>query len=973
MKKILSFCAAMLVAFAASAAVVNITPDGSTDLRHAVRDLANAGDTVVLADGTYTQGGNYTYFDKNLVVMAAKGAKPVVKFTVPAQIKSGARAEFIGIKFDMENLHGQSWYEHLIYASDATDGNVLVFDGCEFYNDTLNNSVIYCSSSNKLDSIIVKNCKFYDIMKSCIFVESTNFQGLHISNSTFYNISTNSQSYKAGVNDIRATGAELRVDNCTFYNVLPMNSDYSCVSKVTLANGIASNCIFMLPEAMDGYRAMRGVTANNCITFNYLKDSGTGIHSSVTKNNCTQADPLFVNAANGDFTLGEGSPALTMNNGEPIGDPRWWPTAAPALEPKTFYGATSFMTEGTIITPATWAGIENNITRNADKTLTFVAEFTNAVTGLVAQINLGAGYQNMTADGLKFTYTTTDTYEDGAALEGAFFYFPYAGAAKRVDIAYTVGAENEKPATPEDVRMHGTYHVGGDNADYTTLSAAIQDIEDNGMSADVTLLICADLSEGINIGITNSTEFTLTIAPDAAVKRTITYGSQTDNVGPSGHIIIGTTMAKDFNTTIATKNVIIDGSFEGEGQYLEFVGGDLGGNVIVIYGNVTYTTIRNCRIIHPRTNGTNYAIQFRSEKSTDNGPEGIVVENCLLQTTGSTNTQTIYFNGSQASSAAGYPKNIVIRNNEILSNLRGVFFNKADGAVFEGNTFRIANASAAFLAHGIMGNAQSGTIIVRGNKFIEMGSKNTNDGEYGLCGITASGGSDVWIIENNIFAGLDAKAALSNKAITLRYIRCGDSCVVRHNTFYVPVLTNKPATDLVTASPICALYLAGARQYDVENNIFVSMETEANNSLIRGALNPNVKNNVFYHAGGNAAILAGAVVAADSAAFFALEGTAGSVWKAPIFVDAPNGDLALNAADNDLKMPKIDGIDEDINGTLRANETYAGAYEFVQGDDYTVGLDNINATDAARKVMIDGKLFIIKGDAVYTITGVRVK
>lgn len=186
MKKLFLLCVSCLVAVMAGAALVNITPDGTTDLRHAVRDVAAAGDTVVLADGVYTQGGDYTYFDKNIVVMAAEGANPIVKFTVPAQIMSGARAEFIGIKFDMENLHGQSWYEHLIYASDATAGNVLVFDGCEFYNDTLNNSVIYCNSSNLLDSIIIRDCKFYDIMKSCIFVENTSFKGLHISNSTFY-------------------------------------------------------------------------------------------------------------------------------------------------------------------------------------------------------------------------------------------------------------------------------------------------------------------------------------------------------------------------------------------------------------------------------------------------------------------------------------------------------------------------------------------------------------------------------------------------------------------------------------------------------------------------------------------------------------------------------------------------------------------------------------------------------------------
>lgn len=321
----------MLVALAVNAKVVNITPDGSVDLRHAVRDQASSGDTIVLADGTYTQGSNYTIFDKNLVVKAADGAAPIVKFTVPAQISSGARAEFIGIKFDMENLHGQSWYEHLIYSTDATEGNVLVFDGCEFYNDTLNNSVIYCSSSNKLDSIIVTNCKFYDIMKSCIFVESTSFKGLHISNSTFYNISTNTKSYWAGPIDIRATAAELRVDYCTFYNVIPMNTDYAAIGKsnYTISNGIVSNCIFMLPTSTDGVRAIRDVaSASNCLTFNYVKDAG-GIYSSVSQSNCIKGqDPLFADAANGDYTLGEGSPALTAaTDGGAIGDPRWWPAA----------------------------------------------------------------------------------------------------------------------------------------------------------------------------------------------------------------------------------------------------------------------------------------------------------------------------------------------------------------------------------------------------------------------------------------------------------------------------------------------------------------------------------------------------------------------------------------------------------------------------------------------------------------------
>jgi hypothetical protein len=66
------------------------------------------------------------------------------------------------------------------------------------------------------------------------------------------------------------------------------------------------------------------------MTFNYLKDNG-GIHSSVTKTNCQlNVDPQFVDAANGNFALAEGSPALTAaTDGGAIGDPRW---NAPAEE-----------------------------------------------------------------------------------------------------------------------------------------------------------------------------------------------------------------------------------------------------------------------------------------------------------------------------------------------------------------------------------------------------------------------------------------------------------------------------------------------------------------------------------------------------------------------------------------------------------------------------------------------------------------
>lgn len=342
MKKLFTFFAAALVALAVNAATINVDP-GKGTLATAVTN-AQAGDELVLSTGEYTHTDNNTDNDtvrvsKSLTIKAANAAVPVLKLVVT--ISGGAAVEFQNIKFDGSIAAGND--AHIIYAADATAGNTLSFEGCEFYGFTANNSLIHIGGSDKIDACTINNCYIHNINKSFFFNESTSGQDLTITNSTFANVTTVTSSYYAGLIDTRATSGSLLVDHCTFYNVRIMNTDYAAVGKVGLASGaVVSNCIFMLPATGDSNtRTIRDkVSAQNCLIYNYSTDGGYGTQSNVTKTGCSIADPKFADAANGDFKLSAESPAVNAGtDGKTLGDKRWWPVIS---YPETDFAAPGY-------------------------------------------------------------------------------------------------------------------------------------------------------------------------------------------------------------------------------------------------------------------------------------------------------------------------------------------------------------------------------------------------------------------------------------------------------------------------------------------------------------------------------------------------------------------------------------------------------------------------------------------------------
>ena len=148
MKKVFSLCVALLTAWVMNAAVININNGTSDALRKALGGAAS-GDVIVMAAGTYEESNSdyIAFTGKDVTVMAEEGAEVIVVPKVPVRLKSGARAEFINIKFDCGHLSDMGSYSEIIVPADGTEGKKVILNGCEFYGwKQKSNAIIHTRS-----------------------------------------------------------------------------------------------------------------------------------------------------------------------------------------------------------------------------------------------------------------------------------------------------------------------------------------------------------------------------------------------------------------------------------------------------------------------------------------------------------------------------------------------------------------------------------------------------------------------------------------------------------------------------------------------------------------------------------------------------------------------------------------------------------------------------------------------------------
>ena len=329
MKKIFFFIAALVVAMTANAAVVNAHPNGGeAGVLSWFLGQANAGDTLILADGEYNQPGSLSFNKEGLVVIAADGAKPVIALNDEGgwtTMKVDASTTFDGITFD-----GKGVAKYPVYIN-GTAVKKATFVNCEFKNYVKYAISDPYGGGTHVDSLIVNNCYFHDGGEA-VYISKYGLDGQHgcnyceITNSTLYNLTTSDYAGMIHVSSCNeATGAqnEVVIDHVTLYNYTGSSLGGIAIRKSS--NLKISNSIIANPSDKTGFYAfyIYGGTIDNTLYYN-TNDDADATHTA-----CLTVDPLFVDAANGNLALAEGSPAIgAATDGSNLGDPRWNKPAA---------------------------------------------------------------------------------------------------------------------------------------------------------------------------------------------------------------------------------------------------------------------------------------------------------------------------------------------------------------------------------------------------------------------------------------------------------------------------------------------------------------------------------------------------------------------------------------------------------------------------------------------------------------------
>jgi hypothetical protein len=450
-----------------------------------------------------------------------------------------------------------------------------------------------------------------------------------------------------------------------------------------------------------------------------------------------------------------------------------------------------------------------------------------------------------------------------------------------------------------------TIGSGGDYPNFTSNTGLFKAINDNGLNGNITATIISDITELASVSLNEWTEFpsnanyTLNIVSNNDTEKTIL-----SNAG--SHVF-------RFN---GADRITIDGSINGTGSYLNFVGWTQ--SVFFFSNGATNNQLKNIKI--SCRYATSGSVIFAASGNSNN-----LVENCEI------------FNRP---SGTNYPKHgihsyhITNSNNSFINNKiygfleAGIYIESGDNVLIEGN--EIYSDVGQYGIHCKNLNA----ITINANKI------------YNLFGITTP--QNITGIRFNHGEGINPIVNITNNMISLNQPIPGNiSGLSLDGTVNTTITVNAfHNTILISGTEDSSWSANGVRQIDIDilnfkNNIVINTRENtnttgnlANNRCVSfNNVNTtiiNSDNNLLYNSGLNTYIgqwnstLASSLTDWQNLTGFDMN----SVSKNVTFVSETDLHLiGTSLGDSDLSVPLLGLVTTDFDFETRAANTYMGCDE----------------------------------------------
>lgn len=311
----------------------------SGDSIQPVIEAAADGDVLILEDGGVYHDYTLT-IDKSLTIKAVDGytVRPVVHMLetngIMCEGGKGQKIYLSGIDFASDSAR---YFVRL-----ATGDSIAYLEMKDLVIHDLDRSAIRASDPGIfLDSVLIDNCHFYNFTG-----DGQEYRFFYIDKDDcpvkyFKMYRSSVVGFNRTILQINsaATKKEVIIDYCNFHGRSASRDDDlfdidgSEGSTFTMSNSIISS---ILLEKIWDIRVNVEDHISNVYYWEIANEANMTANTWTSEVAFEKKDPMFVDAAAGDLTLKEGSPALTASaTGGHIGDPRWVSGSNVNVEMKT--------------------------------------------------------------------------------------------------------------------------------------------------------------------------------------------------------------------------------------------------------------------------------------------------------------------------------------------------------------------------------------------------------------------------------------------------------------------------------------------------------------------------------------------------------------------------------------------------------------------------------------------------------------